>query len=38
MAESGSLMMPNWPKRASLAQKTCTLDSVQFFGVILVYI
>ena len=29
-------MMPYWPKLASLAQKTYTLDSFQFFGVILV--
>ena len=28
-------MSPNWPKLASLSQKTCTLDSFQFFGVIL---
>ena len=28
-------MRPKWPKLASLAQKTCTLDSFQFFGVIL---
>ena len=31
----GSLMSPNWPNLASLAQKTCTLDSLQIFGVIL---
>ena len=29
-------MRPNWPKIASLAKKTYTLDSFQFFGVILV--
>ena len=29
-------MRPNWSKLASLAQKTYTLDSFQFFGVILV--
>ena len=28
-------MRPDWPKLASLAQKTCTLDNIQFFGVIL---
>ena len=28
-------MRPNWPKLASKAQKTCALDSFQFFGVIL---
>ena len=28
-------MRPNWPKLASLAQKICTLDSFQFFIVIL---
>ena len=28
-------MRPNWPKLTTLAQKTCTLDSFQFFGVIL---
>ena len=28
-------MRTNWPKLASLAQKTCALDSFQFFGVIL---
>ena len=28
-------MRPNWPKLASMAQKTCTLDSFQLFGVIL---
>ena len=26
-------MRPNWPKLVSLAQKTCTLDSFQFFAV-----
>ena len=26
---------PYWPKLASLTQKTCTLDSFQFFGVML---
>ena len=29
-------MRPNWPKLASLAQKTCTIDSFKFSGVILV--
>ena len=28
-------MRPNWSKLASLAQKTCTLDSFQFLGEIL---
>ena len=28
-------MRPNWPKLASLAQKSCTLDSFQFFSVFL---
>ena len=27
-------MMPNWPKLASLTEKTRTIDSFQFFGVI----
>ena len=27
-------MRPNWPTLASLAHKTCTPDSFQFFGVI----
>ena len=30
-------MRPNWPKPASLAKKTCTLDSLQSFCVILAY-
>ena len=29
-------MKPNWPKLASMAEKTCTFDSFQFFSVILV--
>lgn len=28
-------MRPSWPKLASLAQKTFTVDSFQFFAVIL---
>ena len=27
-------MRPKWPNLASLAQKTSTLDSFQFFGVV----
>ena len=29
-------MRPNWSKLARLAQRTCTLNSFQLFGVILV--
>ena len=28
-------MRPYWPKLASLAQKTCTLDGFQFFSIVL---